>query len=303
MALVARQVRLDAGILDVLLVDAEGTPVAVEAKLGRNGESRREVVGQVIDYVSTLTAMTVDELDRAVGGRLDVALRSLTLGDEADDQFERLWANVGINLRAGLARYVVAIDDPPPDLQRIVRFLAERSNLRVSLMGIQRYVDSAGQVIFVPQSNVAGDKVREAPAAVPKRAPSGDLQAVLDAYGAVAAPGLGTVGQAANYRKIVPPGWPPTLHYEFIRRRDGIGVEIHLESKAAQALADVVRGFAGPPTNTFPYRLDWDPAWTYGPRLFSTFPLDGSPAQTAETMRKLIELTQPKINAALRARE
>ena len=184
-ALVARQVRLDAGVLDVLLVDAEGTPVAVEAKLGRNGESRREVVGQVIDYVSTLTAMTVDELDRAVGGRLDVALRSLTLGDEADDQFERLWASVGINLRAGLARYVVAIDDPPPDLQRIVRFLAERSNLRVSLMGIQRYVDSAGQVIFVPQSNVAGDKVREAPAAAPKRAPSGDLQAVLDAYGAV----------------------------------------------------------------------------------------------------------------------
>jgi len=51
LAYVARQVTLySAGILDILLVDADGTPVAVEVKLGRNGESRREVVGQVIDY-------------------------------------------------------------------------------------------------------------------------------------------------------------------------------------------------------------------------------------------------------------
>ena len=44
---VQREVHLpSAGILDILLVDDTGCPVAVEVKLSRNGQSRREVVAQ-----------------------------------------------------------------------------------------------------------------------------------------------------------------------------------------------------------------------------------------------------------------
>ena len=69
--LVARQVNLpDAGTLDVLCVDENGLPVAVEVKLARNGESRREVVAQIVDYLSALTELTVDELDLLVEGAL-----------------------------------------------------------------------------------------------------------------------------------------------------------------------------------------------------------------------------------------
>lgn len=131
LAYVARQVNLEgAGILDILLVDSEGTPVVVEVKLARNGESRREVVGQVIDYVSTLTSMTVDELDRAVGGAVENALRSFAATENQDQEFETLWASIGTNLRAGMARFVIAMDAAPPELQRIVRFLASRSRSR-----------------------------------------------------------------------------------------------------------------------------------------------------------------------------
>jgi RecB family endonuclease NucS len=54
--LVARQVSLgEAGLLDVLLVSEDGLPIAVETKLGSNGESRRELVAQAVDYISSMT--------------------------------------------------------------------------------------------------------------------------------------------------------------------------------------------------------------------------------------------------------
>lgn len=112
-AFVHSQVDLhEAGILDLLFVNADGLPIAVEVKLARNSQARREVVAQAIDYLSALTNLTVDELDARVGGRLDSALRSFSEAD-ADDEFERRWQAVAANLRAGLARLVVALDEGP----------------------------------------------------------------------------------------------------------------------------------------------------------------------------------------------
>ena len=69
--LVKREVTLpSAGRLDILLVDENGVPVAVEVKLGKNIQSRREVVAQVFDYAADLNSLTVDELDDLVGQNL-----------------------------------------------------------------------------------------------------------------------------------------------------------------------------------------------------------------------------------------
>lgn len=77
LAVVARQVNLsDAGILDMLCVDEAGLPVAVEVKLSRNGQSRREIVAQIVDYLSSLTSLTVDEVDSEVDGALEQSLIS-----------------------------------------------------------------------------------------------------------------------------------------------------------------------------------------------------------------------------------
>jgi hypothetical protein len=60
-AFVARQVNLpEAGRLDLLFVSNDGLPIAVEVKLVRNAQARREILAQAVDYVSSLTAMTVD---------------------------------------------------------------------------------------------------------------------------------------------------------------------------------------------------------------------------------------------------
>ena len=300
LALVARQVGIPrAGILDLLLLDSRGTVVAVEVKLGRNGGSRREVIGQVVDYVSVLTSMTADELDRGVGGTLKRAAQSVLGPSPSRESYDSLWTDIGANLRAGLARYVVAIDDPPPDLQRIVGFLAGRSNLRVSLIAVDKYVDANDQPIYVPRPAERDPRSVVLPGAKQRRAPSGDFQAVLDAYAAIADTGYSLSGQAHNYRQVRPRGWPAGLHYEFLKTADAIGVEIHLESKAALTVSSTVQALARKTLPDVPQRLQWESAWTYGPRLYVKFPATTPPERVAAVMKQLIDLTYKTITLAL----
>src|SRR5439155_13651591 len=107
---------------------------------------------------------------------------------------ERRWQAVGANLRAGLARLVVAIDETPSDLERIFRFLARTSDLDVQLMTVQRFLDSTAGEVLVPRfvvTPVSQDHV--APTATSKASPP-ELLAVVDAYNSTAPDHLHAVG-------------------------------------------------------------------------------------------------------------
>lgn len=65
--MVDNQVSLSDAGLDISCVDEDGLPVAVAIKLARNGD-RRRVVAQIVDYLSSLTTLTVDEVDSAPPG-------------------------------------------------------------------------------------------------------------------------------------------------------------------------------------------------------------------------------------------
>jgi hypothetical protein len=64
-----------------------------------------------------------------------------------------LWQAAGVNLRARKAVLIVVVDEAPPSLERIFRFLAESSDLDVRLFTVERYDSKAG-VIFVSQNRV-----------------------------------------------------------------------------------------------------------------------------------------------------
>jgi hypothetical protein len=64
----------DAGNLDVLLIDIGGGLTLVEAKLNRNAEIRRAVVGQLLGYAGGLWGMAYDDLDAAVQSRHGASL-------------------------------------------------------------------------------------------------------------------------------------------------------------------------------------------------------------------------------------
>ena len=122
-----------AGILDLLIVDKEGLPVAVEVKLARNAQSRREVVAQAFDYVADLSQLTFEELDDLVDGALAGALLKLV----GAEQSLSLRKQCATNLRAGRIRLVIAVDSAGDDLVRIVRYITDHSDIDVRLVSIQ----------------------------------------------------------------------------------------------------------------------------------------------------------------------
>ena len=63
---VCREMSTPAGPVDVVYVTPTGRPVIVEAKLWRNPEARRKVIGQVLDYAKELSRWNYETFDAAV---------------------------------------------------------------------------------------------------------------------------------------------------------------------------------------------------------------------------------------------
>jgi hypothetical protein len=300
-AFVHRQVNLDEpGILDLLFVTSDGLPIAVEVKLARNAQARREVVAQAIDYLSSLTALTVDELDERVGGRLENALR--TFAGEDDSAFDRAWLAVAANLRAGLARLVIALDEAPSGLERIFRFLARNSQLDVQLLTVQRYQSPDSGEVFVPRHVLQVGSDDRVGGAASGRAPRAELAAVVDAWNTGAAPEDEAVGTALNYRQVRVPAWRGMgTHYEFTQARDQVGAELHIESDRARGLSEILAPLNGKAVASGQGTLKWDSSWSSGRgRLQALFPLT-APAQTiAQAMSDLIALTRSPVTERLK---
>src|SRR5579871_5276931 len=146
---VARQVHLPtAGTLDLLCIDESGLPIAVEVKLARNGESRREVAAQIIDYLSDLATLPVQDLDRAVDGAIEAALRRFD--PDNDERFEERWELLDAKLREGRTRMVVVLDDVRPDLKRIFEFLRDQSLADVRLVTVSKFEAETTGTIYIP---------------------------------------------------------------------------------------------------------------------------------------------------------
>ncbi len=63
---ICREMNTPAGPVDVLYVTPEGKLVILEAKLWRNPEARRKVIGQILDYAKELGNWSYDDLQREV---------------------------------------------------------------------------------------------------------------------------------------------------------------------------------------------------------------------------------------------
>ncbi len=159
-ALVQREVAVPDGALldrrwslDHLYVDQDAIPTLVEVKRSRDTRSRREVVGQMFDYAANGPAYwSISELRQAfatthaaVSEDASEALR-IKLGQELDE--EAFWTTVEHNLRSGRIRLIFLVDEMPPELLRIVEFLAKQlRTAEVYAVEVRQHVGSSGQVL------------------------------------------------------------------------------------------------------------------------------------------------------------
>ncbi len=143
--------------IDHLFLDQDGVPTLVEVKRSSDTRLRREVVGQLLDYAANASAFwSVEKIRAAFETRLGdpseaAASLETLLGGEEDP--ERVWTSVGVNLKAGKLRLIFVADEIPSELRRIVEFLNEQMNrTEVLALEVRQYVEQGGtRLTLVPR--------------------------------------------------------------------------------------------------------------------------------------------------------
>jgi len=148
--------------LDHLLLDQFGVPTLVEVKRSSDTRIRREVVGQMLDYVANAQAywvagrmrqMLADETGSPEMADLRLA-EHLGIADQHEglaEEIDRFWNRVEANLRDGNVRLLFVADELPRELKRLVEFLNEQFT-KVEVLGVElRQYVGQGVKALVPR--------------------------------------------------------------------------------------------------------------------------------------------------------
>jgi hypothetical protein len=143
--------------LDHLFLDEEGVPTLIEVKRSSDTRIRREVVGQMLDYAANGAEFWgLEKIRTAFESRYpdaEAASRKLSEVVPPEDDPERYWERVGVNLGAGKLRLIFVADVIPAELRRIVEFLNEQmEHTEVLALEVRQYVEEGGdRVTLVPR--------------------------------------------------------------------------------------------------------------------------------------------------------
>ncbi len=141
--------------VDHLLIDQDAIPTLVEVKRGENRETRREVVGQMMDYAAHATSTwKVDDIRRSFEESRDDADEALgeLLDSDGEPNADDFWERVRVNLAAKRIRLLFVADEIPDTLERVVTFLNEQMpNIEVLAVKIKRFSGETSRQMLVPR--------------------------------------------------------------------------------------------------------------------------------------------------------
>lgn len=282
---ISREFPLEGGFADIVLIDSNGLPVIVEVKLARNGESRREVIGQLCDHLSAMGRLTPDEVNERSGGLLEETLQSMA-GAEGEenpvDRFALLKSNFASYLRAGQIRGIIVLDAAPDDLIREFSYLNEHSDLDLRLLVVERYRLGRHEYFYHSRFLVSGEADPE------MKRQRLRLRLIVEKFSKMKPPIFSTHATRENVR-IYREGWPAAVHYGFADWKDSISIEIQVRHREYPKVADLLPGLrehlATAIPNTQRVELITDSfGWT---RLRFFFGEEIDPYQIAQSMVRL----------------
>ncbi|MCX6402471.1 MAG: hypothetical protein NT032_00780 [Actinobacteria bacterium] len=134
----------EAGLIDLLVLNDEGEITIVECKLGSNAEARRKIVGQVLDYASSMWNLPLDKFLDQWKSRSGIGLQE-TLGTNADSILNQLEIYLGL----GKFNLLLAVDQINQPLERIVTYLNA-----VTMAEISAYAVEFRQLEFGPTKGI-----------------------------------------------------------------------------------------------------------------------------------------------------
>jgi hypothetical protein len=145
------------GYVDNLMLTPEGGIALVEAKLWRNPEARREVVGQVLDYAKDLSGFTYEDLQTRVRqARREPALRLYdVVHPDGQAEGEGVFIDaVSRNLRLGRFLALICGDGIQEGAEQLTDFLQRHIGLHftLGLVEMSLWRDSfSGQILVQPR--------------------------------------------------------------------------------------------------------------------------------------------------------
>jgi len=168
-AMLCREMPVGSWSLDFLLIDQYSVPTLVEAKLAENPESKRAVVGQILEYATNASEYWSNGrlLEKAnsywnsKGVSAEDLIWQLLDDDEAD--LDVFWERVEKNLANNKIRLIIASDEIRPELRKVIEFLnKETSTIEVLGLELKCYGEGSEFLVLVPtiigQSQVVAEK-------------------------------------------------------------------------------------------------------------------------------------------------
>ena len=168
--------------LDHLFADQRGILTLVETKLFQNPESRREVIGQLIEYAANATEFWSGGIARQKATEfwsnqnppkeLDEILEK-DLGGELD--IDNFWKKVEENLKNGKMRLIIATDELRPEVRRMIEYLNnEMQNTEVLGLELKFYGEETNSMVLVPRL------VGQSQSAIDKKGSRGNVKWTVD---------------------------------------------------------------------------------------------------------------------------
>lgn len=137
---ICMELPLPSGSVDNLMITRGGGLVVVETKLWRNPQSRREVVGQVLDYAKDLSRFHYTDLEHAVRRALkkpELSIFDLVHKDGAPHEEATFIDSVSRNLRLGRMLLIIAGDGIQESAELLTDFLQIHMGLHFTLAMVE----------------------------------------------------------------------------------------------------------------------------------------------------------------------
>ncbi len=150
---VGREIPTAVGSIDNLYVSPDGLLTLVEAKLWRNPEARRAVIGQILDYAQDMSRWSYERLDGVVKNKSNRSLCQLVSQELSGEVDEAQFVDaVSRNLRAGRFLLLIAGDGIREEMELLASFLQDPSHLRftLALLELQLYRTTDGALYVWP---------------------------------------------------------------------------------------------------------------------------------------------------------
>ena len=297
----SNELNIPTGKTDLLMISETGDVVVVETKLSRNPGSRRDVIAQIIDYISSLTEMSYHDLDRATKYKLGKVVEDI----ESEINLPKF---IEDNLRSGRIKLVIAIDESNENLTRLTQFLSAYTRFTIKLIEVSKYRDGERELYVsteIVSSNEADELCRISGNATSEKVKF--LNEIAAKWNESHPELLTSSFRSKIYKQVRIESFPAQCHYEFVITNNG-GINVRFDNELttdydlSSRVTDVLKQFenAKLSTKSNKYNINfWKSSKHPTSKIFVEVINVDDVDEVVNIMDELIKLTRERIVSAI----